>query len=127
MYIVEVFVALVVVVVGFHFICVAFETHAFVASAACDSVASVDSDHWDFAFVVGALADSVLEHVFFEELVAAYFSLFAGYFWVILHLCNNGCTLHSIQYKDRQTSHSIWSLFIMLICLQPTVKQKVII
>ena len=124
MYLAEMFVAIVVIVVGDHFIGSAFEAHAFAASAAGDSIASIIADDGDAAFGVGASSDSVFLHVFFEEGLTAVFGLLAGHSGVILHLDRTIVTLHSMQKLLRQTSQEMWSPFMGLTCLQPALKQN---
>jgi hypothetical protein len=76
--VVEVFVAIVVVVVGDHLVGLALEAHALVASTAGHPVAAVDSDYRDLALFVGALPNPVFFHVLLEGLVAPLSSLLAG-------------------------------------------------
>jgi len=76
--VVQVFVALVVVVVSYHFIRLTLETHALVTSTASNSVTTVYSDHWDLTFVIWTLSNTILKHIFFEEFITTSFSFLAG-------------------------------------------------
>lgn len=127
MHFVQVGIALVVVRVGLHLVWLALEAHAHIATATCHSVAPVDPHHWYLAGFVGALPYSIFLHVLLEELVSSRFGLLAGQPRVIPQLSNKGGTLQLMQKVERQTSHSIDSFLIILICLHPALKQKVII
>lgn len=71
MNVVEMFVAFVVIVVGDHFVSVAFETHALVAAAAGNAVAAVCADDWHLAVFVWTCAHSIFLHVFLEQRVTS--------------------------------------------------------
>ena len=71
----QMFITIVVVIVCDHFLWLAFEAHAFVASTASYSVAAVCTHYWHFAALVWAFSDAVLFHVFLECGVASLFGL----------------------------------------------------
>lgn len=95
--VIEVFVAVVVVVIGDHLFWFTLEAHRLIAPRTSDTVAPVDPDHWYFALVVRTLSDAVLFHVLFESCVTAIFGLLARQPGVVPHLHNLWLTLHSTQ------------------------------
>jgi hypothetical protein len=119
--VVEVLVAEVVVVVGDHLVGLALEAHRFVAATAGYSVAAIDSVHGDLAGFVRTLPDTVLLHVLLEDLISSLLCLLAGEAGVVAELSDKGSTLQLMQKTERQTSHSMESDLIMLICLHPAV------
>ena len=126
MFLVEVVVAVSVVVVGYHLFGLALEAHTLLASTAGDSVAPVDTDDGYLALLVGALPHTVLLHVLLEGFVSTALGFLASDSRMVFVLNKDMFTLHSMQYVPRQTSQSMWSFLIMLICLHPALKQKVI-
>ena len=118
-------VALVVVIIGYHLVRLAFEAHALVASAAGHSIATIHTIYWNLACFVGTLTNTVILHVLLENLVTSYFRLFACQSWMIAQLDKEKITLQLMQKVERQTSHSIESALIMLTCLHPGLKQNV--
>jgi len=95
--IVQMLIASIVIVISNHLFRLALETHALVASAACYSVATINSGHRDLAFVIWALPNPILKHVFLEKLITSLFGLLTGQPRVIFHLDKEKCTLHSMQ------------------------------
>jgi hypothetical protein len=78
MHISQVLVAVVIVVIGDHFFRLAFKAHAFIASAAGDSEASVRSDNGHFATLVWTNSHAILLHVLLEESISVIFGLLAS-------------------------------------------------
>lgn len=118
-------VAQVVVIVGYHLVWLALETHALVASAAGHSIATIHTIHWNLASFIWALTNAVVLHVLFENLITSYFRLLACQSWMVAQLDKKISTLQFMQKVERQTSHSIESVLIMLTCLHPGLKQNV--
>ena len=71
MYRVEMVVAISIVIVSYHLFRLAFETHTFLASTTSDSVASINTIHWNSTFFIGILPNSILFHIFFECFISA--------------------------------------------------------
>ena len=105
MHLAQMIIAQGVVIKNFHLVGLTFETHAFVASGAGYPVTPVCSDHWDLAFLVGTLPDSILHHVFLEQLVTSSFGFLACHPRMVFALHQHIFTLHSIQRLLKQTSH----------------------
>jgi hypothetical protein len=76
--VVQVFVALVVIIVSYHFVRLTFETHTLVASTTCHSVTAVYSDNRNLTFFIRTLSNTIFKHIFFEELITSKFGLLAG-------------------------------------------------
>lgn len=78
MNIVQVFVALVVIVIGYHFFRLTLEAHTLITPATSDSVAAIYPDHRDLTFIIGTLPNTIFKHIFFEEFITPSFSFLAG-------------------------------------------------
>jgi hypothetical protein len=90
-------VAVSVVVVSNHLFGLAFETHAFLASAAGDPIASVDTNDGNLALLVRTLPHTILFHIFFEGFVSTALCLFACDSRMVFVLNKAIFTLHSMQ------------------------------
>lgn len=86
MYILQMFVAGIVVVIGDHLVRIALETHTLVASGASDPVAPIHPLNRELATFVRALANVVLLHKFLEQHIAALLGLLTRHAWVIVQL-----------------------------------------
>jgi hypothetical protein len=76
--IIQMFVAIVVIVVSNHLVSRTLETHTFVASAACHSEATICSHDWHFAVLVGTNSDTVFLHVFLKQWISSFFCFFTS-------------------------------------------------
>ena len=72
------FVALVVVVIGYHFFRLTLETHTLVASAASNSITAINPDHRDLTFIIWTLPNTIFKHIFFEEFITPSFCFLAA-------------------------------------------------
>lgn len=77
MHICEMFVAVIVMVVGNHLVWLAFEAHALIASAAGYPIAAVCPLDWHLATLIWTFSDSIILQVFFECCISALLGLLA--------------------------------------------------
>jgi len=71
MNIIQMFITFIVVVIGDHFIWLAFKAHTFIAATASNSIATIRSDDWHFTICIWTHSDSILLHVFLEKTVCS--------------------------------------------------------
>jgi len=85
MHISEVLIAIIVVVISDHLFRLAFKAHAFVASAASDSIAAIESHNRHFAAGVRTLADAIFLHVLLKCGITSLFGLLTSQTWMVVH------------------------------------------
>lgn len=90
-------IAIVVIVVGYHLVRLAFEAHTLVTSTTCDPVTAINTNHRDFTLIVWTLPDPVFLHILFKGFITSAPCLLACYSRVIAHLNKIMATLHSMQ------------------------------
>jgi len=90
-------VAIVRVIICYHFVLVALETHTFIASTAHDLEASIYSYYWHPTRNIGTSSHSVFSHILSKQRLSALFGLLASQTLVKRILHKNTGTLHRRQ------------------------------
>ena len=84
MYIIEMLIAIVIVIIGDHFIGFTFETHTFSTAAAGYSIASIGPFNRHFALIVWASADIILFHILLKCCTTTLLCLLTGHFRMVI-------------------------------------------
>lgn len=82
----QVFVAIIVVVVGDHFLWLTLKAHALVAATTSHPVAPIRPHDGHLTALIGAFADPIFLHVLFESQISTIFGLFASEPRVVIQL-----------------------------------------
>lgn len=85
------FIAVIVVIIGYHLLWLAFKAHAFSASTTSNSITTINSLNRHLTFIIWTSSYSIFLHVFFKCCISSLPSLLACHPWMIIHFA-----LHTI-------------------------------
>lgn len=75
MHIGQMLITIIVMLIWYHFLRLALETHTLITARASHSIASVRSHYWHFTALIRTFSDTILLHVFLKCCITALFSL----------------------------------------------------